>query len=109
MKNTLGDLNNHLFAQLERLNDEELAGDKLFEEIGRAKAVTGIASQIIANGNLVLNSIRTKGDYLQDNKALPEIFPEATTTDAPAGGSGDKKTTKKLPKTVRSEYTHQVG
>lgn len=54
MKNTLGDLNNHLFAQLERLSDEELNGEQLKEEMQRAKAVTSLASQIIANGTLVL-------------------------------------------------------
>ena len=56
MQNTLGDLNNHLFAQLERLGDEGIKGDDLREEIGRAKAITGIASQIIANGNLALRA-----------------------------------------------------
>jgi len=54
MQNTLGDLNNHLFAQLERLGDEDLAGDKLQEEITRAKAISDIATQIISNGSLVL-------------------------------------------------------
>ncbi|GGG32727.1 hypothetical protein GCM10007425_29210 [Lysinibacillus alkalisoli] len=56
MKNTLGDLNNHLFAQLERLSDEELKGDALQEEIERAKSVTQVSSQIIQNGTLVLNA-----------------------------------------------------
>lgn len=37
MKNTLGDLNNHLFAELERLSDEDLKGDELVEEMSRAE------------------------------------------------------------------------
>lgn len=56
MKNSLADLNNHLFAQMERLSDESLKGDKLAEEISRAKAVTGISTQIISNARLVLDA-----------------------------------------------------
>jgi len=55
-RNTLNDLNNHLFMQLERLNDEELKDDELQKEISRAKAVSSIAAQIINNGSLVLRS-----------------------------------------------------
>ena len=52
MKNTLGDLNNHLFAQLERLGDEDLSGDELSAEIKRAEAISKVSEEIIRNGEL---------------------------------------------------------
>jgi len=74
MKNTLGDLNNHLFAQMERLSDEDLKGDKLIEEMNRAKAVTGIASQIIKNGQLVLNAQKMADDYINADAKMPRML-----------------------------------
>lgn len=74
MKNTLGDLNNHLFAQLERLSDEELKGDELLEEIGRARAVTAVASQIIENGSLVLSAQKVYDDLLDANAKKPKML-----------------------------------
>ena len=64
MKNTLGDLNNHLFAELERLSDEELKNEDLKEEIMRAKSVTEIASRIIDNANTVLEAEKFKAETL---------------------------------------------
>ena len=75
MKNTLGDLNNHLFAQLERLGDEDLKGEELQEEISRAKSVSAIASQIIGNGNLVLEAEKFKANTLgRSNAKSPEML-----------------------------------
>lgn len=55
--NTLGDLNNHLFAELERLGDEEMSPEAMSVEIERARAVSGIAQQVIANANTVLRTL----------------------------------------------------
>ncbi len=43
MKNTLSDLNNCLFEQIERLNDDALDETKLGQEIKRSEAITKIA------------------------------------------------------------------
>jgi len=77
MKNTLGDLNNHLFAQLERLGDEDIKGDSLTEEIERAKAVTQVATQVISNGKLMLDALKAKEEYLGGDKKMPPMLRES--------------------------------
>jgi hypothetical protein len=77
MRNTLGDLNNHLFAQIERLGEEELKGEALQEEIERSRAITSVASQIIKNGSLVLTAIKASGDMKEinaDANTLPKML-----------------------------------
>lgn len=73
MRNTLGDLNNHLFVQLERLGDEDVKGEELKEEINRSKAIMGIAKNIIDNGSLVLESQKFMDDRF-NNQDLPKML-----------------------------------
>ena len=70
MKNKLSDLNNHLFAQLERLSNEDLKGDELKEEIERSKAVKAIAQEIISGGKLALEAQLELGGV----KSAPEML-----------------------------------
>lgn len=63
MKNKLTDLNDHLFAQLERLNDETLEGEALEKEIARSKAVTDVSKSIVSNASLQLDALKLKAEY----------------------------------------------
>lgn len=45
MKNKLADLNNHLFAQLERLGEEDLNDEQIEREAKRADAIVSIANE----------------------------------------------------------------
>lgn len=74
MKNTLNDLNNHLFAQLERLSDENLKGEELKEELNRSKAVSDVAKNIVSNGNLILQAHKFQDDRMDAEAKLPEIL-----------------------------------
>lgn len=76
MKNTLNDLNNHLFAQLERLGDEDLKGEELKEELNRSKAVSDVAKNIVSNGNLILQAQKFQDNRLDANAKLPKMLDE---------------------------------
>ena len=73
-RNTLGDLNNHLFMQLERLNEENLSSEKLEHEMRRAKAITEIAKGIVSNGNLVLQAKKFTDAKLDEKIKLPGML-----------------------------------
>jgi len=74
VKNTLGDLNNYLFAQMERLDDESLSDEDLKKELERSKAITGIASQIVANANLVLKAKIAYDENIDTEKDKPKML-----------------------------------
>lgn len=57
MKNKLSDLNDHLFAQMERLSDESLTAEQITQEIGRTDAIVSVAEQIVRNADLQLKAV----------------------------------------------------
>lgn len=74
MRNTLGDLNNHLFAQLEKLGEDDLTGNELVEELERTKAITSVANQIISNGSLVLKATTVRDDRTNVEENIPKML-----------------------------------
>lgn len=75
MKTNLQELNNYLFEELERLNDdEELQEDKLDKEIKRSKAITTVAQTIINNASLVLNAHKYFEEMGIENKDIPKML-----------------------------------
>lgn len=73
-KNTLGDLTNHLFAELERLGDETLTQDEMKGEIERARAITGVAQQVIANANTMLRTVEFADNRMDAGTHIPRML-----------------------------------
>lgn len=74
MKNKLSDLNDHLFAQLERLSEEELTAEELAKEVTRTDALVKVSEQIIGNANLVLRGAALVAEYGWKD-ALDQLLP----------------------------------
>lgn len=69
VKNTLGDLNNYLFEQLDKL------GDELDSEIRRSETMAKVSEQIIRTGELQFKAMQHMDEYGYDRpKAIPEML-----------------------------------
>lgn len=75
MKNKLTDLNDHLFAQLERLGDDELTDEQLKQEIARSKAIAAVATNVVNNARVVLAAqVHADGGALPRGEQLPDML-----------------------------------
>jgi len=73
---TLSDLNDHLFAQLNRLSDKNLTQKKLYEETERAKLVCAVSKNIIDNAKVALEGAKFMYEKLprSSSKHIPDQF-----------------------------------
>lgn len=75
MKNTLADLNNILFEQLERLSDDDLSDEDLEKQLKRTDQIVKVSEKIIANGELAFKAIQHKDKfYGTGGKSLPPML-----------------------------------
>ncbi len=74
MKNKLGNLDDHLFAAIERLNDEGLTAEQIESEARRADAIVDLADKVIENSRTKISAARLyaeRGDRIMP--MLPKI------------------------------------
>jgi hypothetical protein len=77
LKNKLSDLDDQLFAELERLGEADLVlnKEKLENETLRARALCGVSMQILASGHLAVKA-REMVDGSFCKMKFPELFGE---------------------------------
>ena len=62
-KQSLADLNEYLFAQLDALSDPDLTAEELEKEIDRSKAIQGVAKTIIDGANVAIQAQKHLDEY----------------------------------------------
>ena len=63
MKNKLADLNDHLFAQLERLSDENITPEQLEVEVKRTAALVDVSDRITDNARTVITACKLVAEH----------------------------------------------
>lgn len=83
MENTLYDLHNHLFLELERLNDEDLTEEQLTFETTRAKNLSSVAKTILDTANVLMEAQKHFDMMGYSDNEIPKILKLQTPASKP--------------------------
>lgn len=86
MKNSLMDLNNYLFEQIERLQDDSLDDAGLDREIRRGEAVTKAAEAITRNLDIQLRAAKIASEYGAEFRPTALLGLDVAASDGNKGG-----------------------
>lgn len=100
MQNNLSDLNNHLFAMLEQLADDEETGDskELERTLARASGMCKISAQILKTASLQISALNTAERCGLLNEELPALI---ATKDSGSKHLVEKKQRQKLLEAIK--------
>ena len=77
MRNKLTDLQNHLFELMEKLNDDDLTGEALDEEVKRSGAFSSLAIIAVKNAALMARCAELQGLPVSGDLPLLPASPPA--------------------------------
>jgi len=72
-RNKISDLRDHLFASLERIDDDSLTPEQIKAEVDKAKAVAQIGSVIINSAKVEIDFIKATGRIDSDSEIFKSI------------------------------------
>lgn len=73
-RNSLMDLTNLIFEEIERISDEELTGDALDAEIRRGHAIGKLAETVIHSGDLMLQTAKFRDSQMDVSARMPQLL-----------------------------------
>lgn len=72
-RNKMEDLRDHLFAQLERLSEEDLTQEEFEKEVKRAEAIKEVASQIIQSAKVEVDFVKATGMLTSESNLFSTV------------------------------------
>jgi hypothetical protein len=73
-RNKISDLRDHLFASLERIDDDSLTPEQIRAEVDKAKAVAQIGSVIINSAKVEIDFIKATGRIDSASEIFKSVY-----------------------------------